>query len=194
MTSSRIGARLVAIVLVVSLMTGLTGCSRSQPGSREGQSGFVAGSGAVTILAPADRPPAPPLAGTTLTGARWSLAAQRGKPVVINVWGSWCAPCRKEAPELDAAARRLAGKAVFMGLNTRDLDPAPARRFVVRFKVSYPSLYDPDGSLLLGFRGQTSASAIPSTLVIDAQGRVAGRVLGAVDTTTLVGMVNDVSS
>ena len=76
-------------------------------------------------------------------------------------------------------------------INTRDNDPATAQAFVRAFGVEYPNLYDPDGALLLGF-GQVPPKAIPSTLVIDASGRVAARMLGEVTTATLVGVVEDV--
>jgi hypothetical protein len=79
----------------------------------------------------------------------------------------------------------------FIGLNTRDLDPAQAKKFVQEFAVPYPNLYDPDGKGLLRFRGQISSAAIPTTLVIDKTGKVAGRVVGEVTKQTLLGMVKD---
>ncbi|HYU86124.1 MAG TPA: TlpA disulfide reductase family protein [Kribbellaceae bacterium] len=180
---------------VVAALVLLAGCGSAEQATRErkGQTGFVAGGGTLTEFAKGDRKPAPAVTGQTLDGATWSLADQRGKVVVLNVWGSWCAPCRKEAPDLVAAAEQLGAGAVFAGLNTRDLDKAPARKFVQEFKVPYPSIYDPDGKQLLGFRGQVSAQAIPSTLVIDAEGNVAARVIGVVTTKTLVDLVHDVS-
>ena len=183
------------IVVAALLVLAVAGCSSTgqDQADRKGQTGFVTGNGELTVIAVADRRPAPAVAGETLDGKTWSLADQKNKVVVLNVWGSWCGPCRKEAPDLQAAAERLGSAAVFVGLNTRDNDPAPARRFVDQFKISYPSIYDPQGKQLLGFRGQTVPSAIPSTLVIDAEGRVAARALGPISTTTLVDVVEDVS-
>jgi thiol-disulfide isomerase/thioredoxin len=177
----------VAAVLV------LAGCSSGEQAAenRQGQTGFVSGSGNVSVFAPAERRPAPAITGTTLDDKTWSLADQAGKVVVLNVWGSWCSPCRKEAPDLVAAAKELGPSVQFVGLNTRDLDKAPARKFAQEFGVTYPSIYDPSGKLLLGFRGQISASAIPSTLVIDKNGKVAARVIGEVTKQTLLGMVKD---
>jgi thiol-disulfide isomerase/thioredoxin len=171
----------------------VAGCSSGQQSSqnRQGQAGFVSGSGNVSVFAAADRKPAPALTGTTLDGKPWTLADQAGKVVVLNVWGSWCPPCRKEAPDLVAAAKELGPTAQFVGLNTRDLDPAPARKFVQEFGVQYPSIYDPNGKALLRFRGQISPKAIPTTLVIDKTGKVAGRVVGEVTRQTLLGMVKD---
>jgi len=112
--------------------------------------------------------------------------------VVVNVWGSWCAPCRAEAPTLVAAAKHLSGKGVaFLGINSRDLNKSAAQAFVRTFQVPYPSIYDQDGSTLLAFRGTLTPNAIPSTVIIDPQGRVSGSVLGEVTKTTLYDLVHD---
>jgi thiol-disulfide isomerase/thioredoxin len=111
----------------------------------------------------------------------------------VNVWGSWCAPCRSEAPDLVAASEELADDGVeFLGINSRDLDRAAARAFQRRFEVPYPSIYDQQGRTLLAFRGTLSPNAIPSTVVIDQEGRVAASVIGEVTRSTLVGLVEDV--
>jgi hypothetical protein len=82
----------------------------------------------------------------------------------------------------------------FIGLNTRDLNQAPAKKFVEVFKVPYPSIYDPAGKQLLLFRGQKiSPTSIPATVVIDKQGKVAAKVIGSVTKQTLLGMVKDAS-
>lgn len=180
---------LIAATAAVALIAG--GCTAESDGlSSDGSIGFEQGNGSILILSPDDRPTAPELSGTTLDGDELSTADYSGQVIVLNVWGSWCAPCRKEAPALVAAAEELTD-AQFIGLNTRDLDMAPARAFVRAFNVDYPNLYDPEGALLLGF-GQVPPKAIPSTLIIDAEGRVAARILGEITTATLVGVVEDV--
>lgn len=186
----RRAALLVGGVLLVA------GCSSGQQASqnREGQAGFVSGTGNVSVFAPADRKPAPALTGTTLDDKPWSLADQAGKVVVLNVWGSWCPPCRKEAPDLVAASKELGSSVQFIGLNTRDLDKAPAKKFVQEFGVPFPSIYDPSGKALLRFRGQISPKAIPTTLVIDKTGKVAARVVGETTKETLLGMVKDAAA
>lgn len=178
---------LLAAALASALLT--SGCSAAP--SAEG--GFIGGDGSITVVPVAERRPAPRITGETLDGATFDSASVAGRVVVYNVWGSWCAPCRKEAPALEAAARRTDGTAVFVGINTRDLDRAPALAFTRAFGVSYPSVYDPDGRQLLLFGTQLPPSAIPSTLVVDAQGRVAARVLGEVTESTLVGLVDEVA-
>ncbi|MFD2083011.1 TlpA disulfide reductase family protein [Actinopolymorpha cephalotaxi] len=203
------GARSRALAAVATLavvgVAGLAGCSSDDGtgGGGEGGDGsrstnattrFVSGSGTVTTMPPGERKQAPAVAGATLDGRRVSLADYRGKVVVLNVWGSWCAPCRKEAPDLAAASRALRAKGVeFLGINTRDNTRQPAQAFVRTFGVPYPSIYDPNGDQLLGFRATLPPSAIPSTLVIDKQGRVAARVLGSVSRRTLEQLTTDVT-
>jgi thiol-disulfide isomerase/thioredoxin len=179
-----------ALALVIALTVLLAGCG-SAPTST---SGFVGGDGTLTQLPADQRPTAPVIAGTTLDGKTWSSDSAAGKVIVYNVWGSWCSPCRAEAPALVQASKRTAGQAVFVGLNTRDLDKAAPQAFVRSFGVPYVNLYDPDGALLLKFSGQLPASAIPSTLLVDPKGRVAARVIGETTEATLVGLVEDLAA
>ncbi|RMB62353.1 TlpA family protein disulfide reductase [Tessaracoccus antarcticus] len=171
----------------------VSACSGTGGGTGpDGSVGFEGGDGSILVLPPDERQVAPELSGETLEGDPLSTADYAGKVMVLNVWGSWCAPCRAEAPALVAAAEQMP-EVQFIGINTRDNDPAPAQAFVRAFGVEYPNLYDRDGSLLLGF-GQVPPKAIPSTLVIDEQGRVAARILGELSTSTLVGVVEDVTA
>lgn len=156
--------------------------------------GFVGGDGSLTRVPVDSRVEAPRVTGELLGGGTFDSASVAGKVIVYNVWGSWCAPCRKEAPALQAASEATADVAAFVGINTRDLDPAPASAFVRAFGVTFPSVYDPEGRLLLAFGDQLPPSAIPSTLVVDAEGRVAARVLGETTEATLTGLVQDVAA
>ena len=83
--------------------------------------------------------------------------------------------------------------AQFVGIISKDYDPVLAEAFVRSFKITYPSIYDPSGKVLLAFSGDLPPSAIPSTLIIDRQGRLAVRVLSEVSKITLVDMINDVA-
>jgi thiol-disulfide isomerase/thioredoxin len=180
-----------ALAAVLLASTGLTACSDDVGSS--GDAGFVSGKGVITRLAVDDRKEPGEVAGETLDGEPISLEDFEGKTVVVNVWGSWCAPCRAEAPDLVAASEELAADDVeFLGINSRDLDRAAAQAFQRRFEVPYPSIYDQQGRTLLAFRGTLSPNAIPSTVVIDAEGRVAASVIGEVSRSTLVGLVEDV--
>lgn len=175
---------------LLAAMLLLVGCAGATGEGR--QVGFEAGDGSVVIVAVAERVAAPELSGTTLEGEPLSLADFSGKVIVLNVWGSWCAPCRSEAAELVSAAAERP-EVQFVGINTRDLDPAPAKAFVRSFGITYPNLYDPDGSLLLNF-DQLPPKAIPSTLIIDAEGRVSARILGEVSQSTLLGVLDDIEA
>lgn len=182
-------AALVMLVALVGLL--VTGCSEATAGTPVDQpdQNYVSGDGAVTEVAAADRGDPVAMAGTTLDDQRLDLASLRGKVVVVNVWGSWCPPCRKEAPALKRASVALMGADVaFVGIDTRDSDAA-ARAFVENVGIAYPNLSDPDGVLLLAFKGDLNPNAIPSTLVLDRQGRVAARVVGEVSEGTLRGLV-----
>jgi thiol-disulfide isomerase/thioredoxin len=157
--------------------------------------GYVGGSSSLTQVPPADRKPAPIVSGPQLGSKNkiLSTADYAGKVIVVNVWGSWCAPCRKEAPDLAAASKRTAGTAAFVGIDIRDPDPAPAEAFARVFEVPYPSIYDPDGRQLVKFAGDPPPAAIPSTLIIDKQGRIAVRIIGIISEKTLVTVINDVA-
>lgn len=165
----------------------LTGCG-SGGAEQQAGSGFVAGDGSITLIDETQRVAAPELSGTTLDGETWSLADERGSVVVLNVWASWCAPCRAEAPMLAALAKELEPEVAFVGLDTRDSDAA-ARAFVAKQGITYPNVIDTDGQLQLRFGDSLPPQAIPSTIVIDAQGRVAGRILGKASESDLRGLI-----
>jgi thiol-disulfide isomerase/thioredoxin len=183
----RRAAGLAAVPLVA-----LAACSGSEFSA--GEQGFVSADGKVTVLDPKEREaPRGEVAGETIDGDRVSLADHRGKVVVMPVWGSWCAPCRAEAPMLAEAARDLEDDGVvFLGIDSRDPNTANVRQFVERFDIPYDSIYDPDGNTLLAFHGTLPPMAIPSFVFIDREGRVAGRALDSVTRSTLYGVVEDV--
>lgn len=170
-------------------VTAATGC-----GATPTDKGYVSGNGTLTQIEPDQRTAAPVLSGTTLDGTPYSSSELTGKVVVVNVWGSWCAPCRMEAADLQSASVELASVAAFLGINTRDPDPAQARAFNRTFAVTYPSLYDPAGELVLLLRGQVPPNGIPATLLIDKQGRIAARIIGLTTKLTLVSLVNDIAN
>jgi thiol-disulfide isomerase/thioredoxin len=152
--------------------------------------GFVSGDGSVTILDQDARLPAPVVSGTNLEGQQLSTADFPGEIIVLNVWASWCAPCRAEAPALEAVAAEYADQGVqLIGLNTRDSN-ASAINFIKNYGVSFPSIVDTDGRLQLLFNDTLPPQAIPSTIVIDQGGKVAARALGAVDSSTLSAIVD----
>ena len=191
-TPRRGRVRLAGALAAAPLLVPLAACS-STPGASSAvpDKGFVSGDGSVRVVPAAERKSPVTLAGTTIDGKPLDLADYRGKVVVVNVWGSWCDPCQREAAGLQAAwAARQAKPVQFVGIDIRD-QPAAARAFQRKKGVTYPSIDGSDGSALLAFRGSLPPSAIPSTLVLDARGRVAARVLGPVTERTLTGLVDD---
>lgn len=168
-----------------------TGCQSNPSASSE--VGFVVCDGSFTMIPVDQRKTIPELVGTDLTGQPLSTTTWAGQLIVLNVWGSWCGPCRKEAPDLVKAAAATRGRAQFIGINTRDNSAATAEAFERSFGVEYPSFYDPTGELLLKLQ-DLPPSAIPSTLVLDTQGRAAARVLGATTAATLQGIIDDVAA
>lgn len=187
--------RIAAIVVIATTTIVLTACGDGQVQRRDtgDQAGYVSGSG-VTTIAPGDREPAPDFGGPTLDGASFDLAEARGSVVVLNVWGSWCPPCRKEAPALQAVSEALAPEGVrFVGVNTRDPAEGAAAGYVTEFGITFPSVVDTDGTRLLAFRDTLPPNAIPSTLVVDRDGRLAARVLGPISEISLRDLVTQVA-
>ena len=183
--------RTTCIVALLLATVVLAGCS-SQPQSGAPDKGYVSGDGTVTLMAVTERKDPVSFAGSTLEGEPFDVAEHRGDVVVVNVWGSWCPPCIAEAPALERVWERIRSKGVqFIGIDFKD-NAAAARAHQRRFEVSYPSIDDDSGRVLLALRGTLPPAAVPSTLVLDRQGRVAARVLGKVDAATLRAMVADV--
>ena len=142
----------------------------------------------VTHYAAGQRPEIPEVAGTTLDGASLNVATLRGHVVVLNAWASYCEPCRTESPALARVAKQTAALGVsFVGIDEQDRAD-PARAFAASAGATYPELVDADGAMLGSLR-LVPPSAVPSTLVLDRAGRVAARIIGAVDGTTLDALV-----
>jgi len=173
----RRGSRAIVGGTACALLLTACGADASSTGSAADKS-YIAGPGVVDRVAAAQRRPAPRVQGPGVGGGRIDSAEYRGKVVVYNVWGSWCPPCRAEAPALREVATETAADGVqFVGINIRD-NEASARAFERRFAIPYPSLFSPDGQVLLLFRGTLPPNAIPSTVVVDRRGRVAARIVG----------------
>jgi len=192
-TALRWGAAAVAAGLAT-----LTAACSSDPNSVADQArsgdrkGYVAGDGSIEQLPVAERSQPVKLEGTTLEGKPWSSADRAGTVLVVNVWGSWCPPCIEETPALQKAWETVQakGKKVdFIGLDKLE-GPETGLAFLKANKVTYPSLAYDGGVPILALQGK--ASATPTTLVLDGQGRIAARVSGPVNTSTLLGLIDDV--
>jgi thiol-disulfide isomerase/thioredoxin len=184
-------------VLCAAVALGVAACgggATAQDTAVGNGSSFVSGGYGTTVFKPGARPAAAKVSGTTLTGAHWELSADRGAVVVMNFWGSWCTQCREEAPALGALARHFSGDDVrFVGVDIRD-DPASAEAFMRTFRISYPSLNDPNDAIALDFSGTTSPAGIPTTLVIDRSGQVAARIIGKVSYDGLEALITQISA
>jgi peroxiredoxin len=132
-----------------------------------------------TIFPAGQRPSLPAVSGRVLTGGKLSLAADRGHVIVLNFWASWCSVCQQEAPALAVAARQFTPSGVrFVGVDVSD-NSASGRAYMQHHGLRYPSLSDPGDLIALEFNRLIPIAALPSTLVISPDGRIAGRVIGA---------------
>jgi thiol-disulfide isomerase/thioredoxin len=188
-------ATAATVVIVGAGTLVLAGCEGGPIGANtpvsSGQS-FVGASYSSKFFDPGSRALAPAVTGTTLAGRPFSLRADRGYVVVLNFWGSWCAPCRREAPILGTLAGQFKGQRVrFVGDNVLD-SPATAEAFERTFNIGYPSINDPSEHVALAFHSTVPPSAIPSTLIVDQSGHIAARVVGAVSYRGLKALISAV--
>jgi thiol-disulfide isomerase/thioredoxin len=185
--------RLASLLLSATLLTGtLSGCGMFGGLEGTGEKGYISGDGQIVQRAVDEREAPIELTGEDLDGEPLDLADLRGTPVVVVVWGSWCAPCVAEAGDVVDAAEQLGKKASFVGINLREASPAMGQAFERNYDVPYPSFYSPDGREMLAFQGVLTPRSIPAFVVLDAQGRVAASINGGLPSTqTLVDLVED---
>ena len=167
--------KLILVFLSALLLTSCAGGGVSS----QNENSFISGSGIATFVEKADRKIAPILSGETLTSGKITL--NKNQVTVINVWASWCAPCRAEAPVLQEFSVNYPD-VQFAGILTRD-NLSSAKAFYENFNLTYPTFID--DSLLIGFKGTLPANAIPSTVLLDKNGNVAARISGEVTLTSL---------
>ena len=178
-------AFLVAVVVAAVVAVFVVVRPAAQDDDADGELGVSPG---LTRFDEADRKAAPTLEGPLVSGSGTASINHPGRVVVVNVWQSTCGPCRGEAAALEAAARRTAEDATFVGLDVVD-QRAAAQAFLRSSGSSYPHIFDPDARELLKFNGVLPVQAIPSTAVIDRQGRIAARVIGPVSAQTLTQLI-----
>ncbi|MEV6600427.1 TlpA disulfide reductase family protein [Actinoplanes sp. NPDC051346] len=173
--------RLPAVVLTAAVAAGaLTGC-----GEESWEKRCTTNADNVIECTPEQRPEAREVTGELLAGGTYDVTQDRGKVVVVNFWGSWCNPCRAEADDLEGTYQATKAKNVtFVGVNSRD-DRDAAKAFE-RGRATYPSIFDPNGSVALKF--DVTQVSTPATLILDRQGRIAAAIRGA----TTIGVLQPV--
>ncbi|RPF27436.1 TlpA family protein disulfide reductase [Georgenia muralis] len=192
MTARALTRRALLGVLAAGLLAACApGGSTGAPGGAT-DAGYVAGDGSFATWTPDERGDAVEHTGTSYSGEEVDLATWRGDVVVMNFWYAACPPCRKEAPDLVALHEDYAGEGVrLLGVNPRD-DAGTAQAFERTFAIPYPSLHDEGARAVAAFEGVVPLQAMPTTVVLDRDGRVAARILGQVDPAVLRGLVDDV--
>ena len=175
----------VTVAVAISALLLLSGCGRD-PAALHGSDKV-----GVTVLSAGDHVEMPPIAGTSLDGAPVSVPELAGKVVVLNSGASWCGPCKEEATTLAAAAKHFTTSDVaFVGIDVTD-EAAAAKEFTAKYGIEYPSIVDSDGKILASLPG-VPPQALPNTLILDRQGKLAVRIIGAVPTDTFDSLVQAV--
>lgn len=160
----------------------LVGCGREQPASALIGTEAVAEESREDVLS---------FSGTAMDGSTVDLADLRGRVVVINAWASWCAPCRSEMPAfVDLAASSDPADIAVVGVNVSD-DPAAAQAFADELGINFPSVVDREGDILSGIPGVPPKS-LPSTVILDREGRIATRIIGPTDSIGLASAIGQV--
>ncbi|WP_239645975.1 TlpA family protein disulfide reductase [Nocardiopsis valliformis] len=180
--------RLSAALAAVLALSACAGGTEIQTGGEEDR--FISGDGSATVFETGERDAAPEVTGTTFDGDALSLSDYEGEILVLNVWASWCGPCRAEQPVLDEVHAEYGDLGVdFLGVNIKDNETA-AIAYTNSKGVLYPSLYDQPGEIPQAFRDTVPPRAIPSTLVIDPDGNIAARVIGPTTYGQLTGLLD----
>ena len=192
-TTSRRSLLAAGGLALTALTLGLSGCAQEDALAQQAKAGdnknYVAGDGSVTEFAAGDRKEAVQIQGALFNGTAVTPSDFQGKVSVLNFWFAACAPCRVEAPLLEELHQEFKDQGVqFFGVNLRDEKPT-SEAFEKTFNLTYPSFDDKDGSVLLSVSGLVPPGAVPTTLVLDKQGRVASRVLGEIEKGTLKALI-----
>jgi peroxiredoxin len=192
---ARRGVPWAAAALAVGLLAGCGGSPSGTPsanGTQVADAGYQSGDGTTTTWAVGHRTGPVEVRGTDFDGQPQDVSAWRGDVVVINTWYAACPPCRAEIGDLVALAKDEASAGVHvLGINPVD-DTGTAKAFARAFSVPYPSIQDTDGAAIAALQGVVPVNATPTTVVLDREGRIYARILGAVDPSTLKALVKDV--
>jgi thiol-disulfide isomerase/thioredoxin len=182
--------RTICLLALAALTSNLLGCAAASV-QRQASATQSLNQIGLTRYPASSRAMAAMIEGPTLAGGQFSLGGVLGDVVVVNVWASWCGPCRAESPALARASAHFAGQPVrFVGIDEQD-GIAQAKAFVAGTGATYPDLVDSEGKVLTRLRVLPQA-AVPSTLVLDREGRIADRVIGPVTEAQITTLVSSV--
>ena len=184
--------RVLTAGVVVAATLGLAACAQDSGATTDvvGQ-GYVSGDGSVRTWDAGERGDVVALTGTDYEGEQVDTGAWLGDVVVLNTWYAACPPCRAEAPDLVDLANDYADQGVHvLGLNGTDAAGA-AEAFQRQFEVPYPSIDDTDGAAVAALQGVVPVNAVPTTVLLDRDGKVAARILGLAEGSTLRALVDD---
>ena len=187
MIPRRAATSAAAAILLAVLLAGCTETPNIGSGSTSSADDTI------TEIAAADRGDPIVFAGKLEDGATADSNDWLGSVVVVNFWYAACPPCRAEAPDLEALYEQFSPDGVvFIGVNVRD-SAATATAFANKFGITYPSIIDAnEGSVQLAFAGQIAPNAVPTTIVLDREGRAAARIVGRIPSrTTLATLIED---
>lgn len=183
--------RLALVAISIAALLALAGCAAPDQLALDygsgGNKNYVAGDGSILEIPEENRGEPITFTGVGESGETISSDDYRGEALVVNFWAGYCAPCRAEAPDLQKLSEKWTDRgAKFLGVNTYD-EAAGAQAFARNYGVTYPSVIDVhSGAVQLAFAGTVPPSALPTTIVLDAQGRVAARVLGQFETASIL--------
>jgi len=194
----RVSRHLPAILGTLAALALLAGCTTAGGAETAGGdssdvpgAGYVSGDGSVETWAPDERGQAVNLAGVSYEEENFDLADLHGQVVVVNFWYANCPPCRKEAPDLASLSEQYEPDGVqFLGVNHTDA-PGTAQAFERRFGIPYPSLHDQESAGVAAMQGVVPLRAMPTTVVLDTQGRVAARILGLAERSILSTLIDE---
>lgn len=186
----------LAVVFAGSLLVGCASApdTLAQDYGEVAEQDYFSSDGAFSFISARNRGESLSFEGDLDIGGQWSSADYSGQPLVVNFWFAGCPPCRVEAPDLEAMNQEFQGDGVvFIGVNILD-GPETAMTFAEEFGITYPSLMDAEnGQVRLSFAGEASPSAVPTTLILDQQHRVAARINGLItDVDLMRTMITDV--
>lgn len=192
---SRSLTRSAVVALAVSAGLLLSSCAADSGNSDTGDvvgQGYASGDGSLRTWSEDERTDPVEIAGTDFSGNAVDTRGTGDEIVVLNTWYAACPPCRAEAPDLlEIATERASDGVRLLGINGTD-DAGAALAFEREHGITWPSIADTDGSAVAALQEIVPVQAVPTTVVLDRQGRVAARVLGQIDASTLDGLIDDV--